>query len=253
MIKAYLSAKTALQEGNLSCLITLLEKHPGLARYHPPVDELGHRNTLLHEVTGMSELAWPDNAADLAQLLINHGARVDARENLRRGETPLIHAVSVNNVEVAEVLLENGADIEKTGRYDDTIDTPLGYALFFGRDPRLPLFSKNAPELLCDSGAFIYLPFAAALHDNERARRFFEPDGSLKPEASPSAEKELVLIQTFFFACQYDNRELAEWLLRWNLPLDRRIPFFHHQLTILEWTELCGKEAWLTSGLERAL
>lgn len=239
-----------MRRRNLSRLIDLLEKNPGLARFHPPVDELGHRNTLLHQITGLSERACPGNAADLAQLLINHGARVDARENLRRGETPLIYAVRMNNVEVAEVLLENGANVEKTGRYNGSIDTPLGYALFHGRNKRLTQFPKNIPELLCDHGARIYLPFAAGLHHNERARSFFKSDGSLRPGASPSRVRELVLIQAFFFACQHDNPELAEWLLEWGLPLDRSISFFHHNLSAREWAELHGKQAWLrTSSL----
>jgi ankyrin repeat protein len=52
--------------------------------------------------------------ADVAQLLLEHGADADARDDSKR--TPLLRASEYGHVNVARVLLEHGADAEARGR-----------------------------------------------------------------------------------------------------------------------------------------
>lgn len=48
--------------------------------------------------------------ADLARILLKHGALVEARD--RYGVTPLLEAVITDQADVADVLLEHGADVD---------------------------------------------------------------------------------------------------------------------------------------------
>jgi ankyrin repeat protein len=69
------------------------------------------------------------SGANIARLLASRGAHLDARD--ARGRTPLITAVLSNNLEVAEVLLSAGADLEGTdGKLGDS---PLAWAACWGR------------------------------------------------------------------------------------------------------------------------
>jgi ankyrin repeat protein len=188
------------------------------------------QNTLLHEVTGMGELEWPESAPEIALLLIENGSEVDATEQQSRGETPLHHAVSVNNVEVAEVLLKKGADPEKTGRFDGTMDTALGYALFYGTDARLKRFFRNCPELLMDYGARVYLPFAAAMNKIDEVKSAFLGKSQLRRGVGKADDKTTIQ-QAFLFACRYGHIDVADYLLQKGANINASIPFFTHQAT----------------------
>jgi ankyrin repeat protein len=67
--------------------------------------------------------------ANTARLLIARGAQLNARD--ARGRTPLITAVLANNIEVANVLLGAGADLEAADSKRD--HSPLSWAACWGR------------------------------------------------------------------------------------------------------------------------
>ena len=170
----------------------------------------------------------PETAPAIASELIRAGAEVNAPGQIQQGETPLHQAVSNNNVEVAEVLLKAGADPEITGRFDGTLDTALGYALFFGLNDHLPTFRLNCPELLIGHGAKVYLPFAAALNDLHNVRKFFFPDHSLHPAAG-LAPSEITLQQAFLFACRHGHYQICEYLLYRGAKVNAALDFFQYQ------------------------
>lgn len=228
----YDQARMLVKAGALRDLENLINRHQQLVELRDIPDNRGMQNTLLHEATGMGELDWPETAAEIASLLIEKGSEIDATEKEDRGETPLHHAVSINNVEVAEVLLKKGADPEKTGRFDGTIDTALGYALFYGRDPRLKHFFRNCPELLIDYGARVYLPFAAALNQLADLQRSVIARGQLR-SGSGMADDATTIQQAFLFACRYGHVEVADFLLKKGADVNAKIPFFTHQATAL--------------------
>ncbi len=223
-------ARMLVKAGALNELEKMIHQHEQLVDLRDIPDNRGMQNTLLHEVTGMGELEWPETAAEIASLLIDHGSKVDATEMEAEGETPLHHAVSVNNVEVAEVLLKKGADPEKTGRFDGSIDTALGYALFYGVDARLKRFFRNCPELLMDHGARVYLPFAAAMNRLDDLKRSIVGKGKLQA-GSGKADDATTIQQAFLFACRYGHIQVAEFLLKNGANINKKTPFFTHHAT----------------------
>jgi hypothetical protein len=106
-------ATQLVQAGEIAQLTRLLERNPSLATAHIGVCPDGMSRTLLHAATDWPG-HFPNNAA-VVQLLIDAGAEVDARFTGPHTETPLHWAASSDDVDVIDVLLDNGADIEATG------------------------------------------------------------------------------------------------------------------------------------------
>lgn len=225
-------AKMLIRAGALQKLEHLLNEHPYLVRQRDIPDHRNIQNTLLHEVTGMGDVEWSEEAPKIACMLIQKGAAVNAREQHYEGETPLHHAVSINNVPVTEVLLKNGANPELNGRYGGKIDTALGYALFYGTDIRLKRFFRDAPQLLQDYGAVIHLPHAAAMNDMDILVNAFTVDGRLKSSYA-NGDTQLTLQQALLFACKYGNVDAAAFLVRRGAKVNAIIPFFHQYASAL--------------------
>ena len=75
---------------------------------------------------------------DIAEWMLRNGAKPDL------DNTPLIHAAAENDVKMAKLLLDYGADIEKAnGRFE----TPLGFACSYD--------AVDTVRLLCERGAFV--------------------------------------------------------------------------------------------------
>src|SRR6185503_207994 len=104
----------AIHTGDLTTLKRLLAENPGLSTARLSSDDpCGMSRTLLHVATD-----WPGhfpNGAATVAALIDAGADVNARFSGPHTETPLHWAASSDDVEVTDVLLENGADIEAAG------------------------------------------------------------------------------------------------------------------------------------------
>ncbi|MFC1781686.1 ankyrin repeat domain-containing protein, partial [Planctomycetota bacterium] len=120
----------AQQRGNTE-IIELLRKH-GAEDAEPPTNPL-------HEAA---------EAGDIEQIkqLISEGAEIDLRDN--RGNTPLYNAAANGRLEVAELLIENGADVNA--------GTPLQAACESG--------NKELAELLIDKGADVNAKNIFPLH-----------------------------------------------------------------------------------------
>src|SRR6185503_15318137 len=102
------------------------------------------------------------NNVEMAQVLIDAGAELNE---------PLVAAGSIDNRPVAELLLDHGAAIDGTGGW-----TPLEEALYWD--------SRNVIELFLERGAKIQnIRTAAGLGRTDLIESYFNSDGSLKPEA----------------------------------------------------------------------
>jgi ankyrin repeat protein len=111
----------AILSGDVPALADLLAAEPDLAV------TMVRGRTPLHVVTD-----WPGyfpNGPQVARLLIDAGAQVDARGADGTGETPLHWAASSDDADVARVLIDAGADIEAA---DGSIGTPLDNAVGYG-------------------------------------------------------------------------------------------------------------------------
>lgn len=114
MSSEFQQAVEAAQSGNVEALSALLADHPNLATER---DE-SSASLLIHLFD------WPGNrprAVETARVLLEAGAEVDARRDDGDG-TVLTSAISMQQLDVIEVLLEFGADIHAPlGWRDDTV------------------------------------------------------------------------------------------------------------------------------------
>jgi uncharacterized protein len=185
--------RVAVQGGDVEAVRGLLRDDPALASARI-VGRDGGSTTPLHLVTD-----WPGyfpNGPEITRLLIDAGAdpnlRTTGDDPGDPGETPLHYAASSDDVDVAEVLIEGGADLEAP---DGSIGTPLSNAVGYG--------CWHVARLLVTRGARVDQAWhAAALGLLGRLEAILGSD--------PPAEE---VSQAFWHACQGGQRRAAEYLL----------------------------------------
>lgn len=237
----FLSAQHAIQTGAIDVLQAILLEYPALANWRELPDSNGIQNTLLHYATGWQETNWPENAAKAAQILIQKGALVDAENHLVKGETPLHYAAIANNIDVLQILLQAGAKTEARGKFHHTIDTVLGYALFFGKTNLNNHLNKVCIDTLIRHHARIYLPFAAALNDIKAVKKHFRPDHTLVSNAG-IGNSHTILQQAFLFACRFGHIEICEHLIYRGVNINAKVPFFQYHATGLHLACVSGQQ-----------
>jgi ankyrin repeat protein len=221
--------KEAIQSGNTGRLEALLREHPGIAnaRIISTEKAMGCGRTLLHIATD-----WPGhfpNVAETIEVLVRHGADVNARFTGRHSETPLHWAASSNDVTALDALIDRGADIEATGAVI-AAGTPLADAVAFGQ--------WEAARRLVERGARTTLWEAAALGLLDRVAN---------QVASGASPDNADLTKAFWCACHGGQRETAEYLLRRGADLNWR---GYDRLTPLGAAKRSGADAlswWLGS------
>jgi ankyrin repeat protein len=186
----------AVHAGDVEAIQTLLRNDPALASAALGSKDSG-TTTPLHLVAD-----WPGYFPDgpqIVRLLIGNGADPNARTTSRGSEatgpgdeTPLHYAASSDDVDVAEALIEGGADIEVP---DGSIGTPLDNAVGYG--------CWHVARLLVARGARVDKAWhAAALGMLGRLEALLGSD--------PPAEE---VSQAFWHACTGGQRRAAEYLL----------------------------------------
>jgi ankyrin repeat protein len=189
------AAVAAIRSGDVGALRELLSADPGLAaaRVRTP-EACDASRTLLHVATD-----WPGhfpNTVETVRALIAAGADVDARfSGGPHTETPLHWAASSDDVEVLDVLIDSGADVEAEGAVIGG-GTPLADAVAFGQ--------WNAARRLVERGARPGLWQAAALGLMPELERHFAGD------PPPSADE---VTNAFWCACHGGQRDTAAYLL----------------------------------------
>ena len=180
----------AIRTGDVDSVRLLLEESPELTS--SPLGGPWESRTALHVVAD-----WPGyfpNGPELVQILVEAGADPNARGAGERGETPLHWAASSDDVDVAEALIDGGADPEAG---DGSIGTPLDNAIGYG--------CWHVARLLVARGARVdRLWHAAAVGDLTRLRE-------LLAERPPDPDE---VSQAFWHACAGGQRRAAELLLQ---------------------------------------
>jgi ankyrin repeat protein len=119
----------AIHAGDVKSVRKLLAERPGLAAARI-VDEKGGSGTALHAATD-----WPGffpNGPEVVAVLIDAGANPTAPvEGSWHAETPLHWAASSDDVDVARALIKGGADVEAPGA-SIAGGTPLDDAVGYG-------------------------------------------------------------------------------------------------------------------------
>jgi ankyrin repeat protein len=186
----------AIQSGNLDELEQLLTEHPELANSRiTRRDACGEQSrSLLHIATD-----WPGHFPDVTatvRLLIAARADVNARFAGAHGETPLHWAASSDDVDVADVLMDAGADLDVLGG-SIVGGTPLDNAVGYG--------CWHVARRLVERGARVdRLWHAAALGMLARL------DELLAANPPPTTED---INNAFWQACHGGQRRAAERLL----------------------------------------
>jgi uncharacterized protein len=183
----------AIRTGDVDSLVTLLGENTGLssARIQDPT---GCSRTPLHVVTD-----WPGyfpNGPAVVRLLLDAGADPNAAfTGGTHSETPLHWAASSDDVDVAEALIDGGADVEAPGGSID--DTPLDNAVGYG--------CWHVARLLVRRGARVdKLWHAAALGVMARV------EDLLAASPAPTTDE---INEAFWQACHGGQRRTAEYLL----------------------------------------
>jgi uncharacterized protein len=187
--------RSAVHAGDVEAIQRLLRADPVLATARL-VGGGGGTGTPLHLVAG-----WPGyfpNGPQIVRLLIDAGADPNALTTSRGAqagagsETPLHYAASSDDVDVAEALIDAGADIEVP---NGSIGTPLDNAVGYG--------CWHVARLLVTRGARVDKAWhAAALGMLGRLETLLGSD--------PPAEQ---VSQAFWHACAGGQRRAAEYLL----------------------------------------
>ena len=178
----------AIRAGDLVVVKELLAASPGLA-----VARVHGGRTPLHVVTD-----WPGyfpNGPEITRTLLDAGGNPDAvTEGKGAPETPLHWAASSDDVEVAEVLIDAGADLETAG---GSIGTPLANAVGYG--------CWNVARLLVARGARVeHLWQAAGLGLTGRVEQLLAADPAPDPQTVTDA---------FWQACSGGQRRTAMLLM----------------------------------------
>jgi hypothetical protein len=179
----------AIKGGNIPALERLLATRPGLAAEHI-TGRKGGTSTPLHFVTD-----WPGyfpSGPAVVRILIEAGADPNALTSPGKPETPLHYAASSDDADVAEALIDGGADLEIPG---GSIGTPLDNAVGYG--------CWHVARLLVARGARVdKLWHAAALGLLPRVEELLTGE--------PPADE---LNEAFWQACHGGQRRAAELLL----------------------------------------
>jgi len=243
-------AADAVINGDVATLELLLRKNPELIRTRASRE---HGAALLHYVAanGVEDFRQrtPTNAVDVANLLLDAGAEVDAdlayglspslraRYPERVGSTTLglvatsIHPVHAGvQIALMETLLDAGAAL-------DGIKEGWGFVnscLANGR--------PAAAQFLAGRGALLDLEGAAGVGRLDLVRSFFNEDGSLKPPAT-KAQME----SGFMWACEYGHTRVVEFILERGLDVGTQVG----GMTGLHWAMVGGRVETTRSLLER--
>lgn len=224
---AFERAVDAVVSGDSVLLKQMLRQDSQLVHARSP---RAHRATLLHYVAanGVEDYRQksPKNAVEIATILLDAGADVDAGDAYGPSTTLGLAATSIHPlragvlIPLLDLLLRSGASVN---------GLPGGWNLVNGC---LANGRKLASEFLASRGATLDLEGAAGVGRLDLVRSCFDENGSLKPG---STRKQME--SGFIWACEYGRAEVADFLL--DRGVDKQT-CRQHKLTGLHWAAISG-------------
>jgi hypothetical protein len=235
------AAVEAIVTGDAATLRRLLRDDPALIRAR---SRRTHHAMLLHYVgsNGVESFRQktPQNIVEIAKILLDAGAEVDAPADMYGGSTTLgLAATSIHPAEggvqdaLIDVLVEHGAAIDRPGSAGSAHSAVNG-CLANGR--------KAAAQHLARLGAALDLEGAAGVGRLDVVRSFFTEAGRLKGGATEAQMK-----SGLNWACQYGHREVVRFLVERGMDLGE----IHRGETGLHWAAYAGHADIVRLLLER--
>ena len=218
------AAADAITSGDIGTLRRLLREQPELI--HTRSERL-HNSTLLHYVSanGIEDFRQktPANIVEIARLLLDAGAEINAESNAYGGGCTALGLVATSGhperagVQQAlmQLLLDQGAVIDKTA-IEDCLSNGRG----------------EAARFLASSGAPLNLATASGTGRLDVVRAFFDADGSLKSTATKEQ-----LQRGFLWASMYGSPEVVQFLLDRGADLSHQASV---DATALHWAAAGG-------------
>jgi ankyrin repeat protein len=213
-VEQFEAAADAIISGDVTALKRFLRENPGLIRQRSTRE---HGATLLHYTSANGVEGYrqktPKNIVEIAELLLQSGAEVDAEANVYGGGcTTLGLAATSVHPEVAgvqeallQLLLGYGASIDRPNLAGNSHSAVI--ACFANGRPR-------AGEFLATRGARLDLESAAGVGRLDVVKTFFTSDGTLK---SPATKRQLQ--NGFLWACMYTRKDVVVFLLEHGADL----------------------------------
>ncbi len=230
------AACDAIEWGEVDALRTLLDARPELVRARSPFP---HNAMLLHHVAANGieverQLQSPQNAVDIARLLLERGADPDAVCDAYSGrDTTLTLLVSSAHPASAGVQAPLVEELCRGGARVDGLDddgAPLFTALTSG-------YTKAAEALVRCGARVDNLVFAAADGRLDAVQGYFDADGTLMPDrawgtirAAPGGSRldpDRLVDYALIWAALHGRRAVVEFLLAKRPDLDVTEPFFN--------------------------
>jgi Ankyrin repeats (3 copies) len=207
-VSRFEAAADAIVGGDAATLKRLLREDPKLVR---AISTREHNATLLHYVSANGVEGYrqktPENIVEIAEMLLNAGAEIDATANVYGGEcTTLGLAATSEHPERAGVqeallqtLLDHSAGLEQPSLAGN--QQSIVMACVANERPK-------AAQFLANRGAPLDLTGAAALGQLAIVESFFPEGDTTKP--SPNQEQRN---EGFIYACRYGHYFVVEFLL----------------------------------------
>lgn len=208
-------AADAIATGDTATLESLLNQNPGLIHMR---SVRNHHSTLLNYVGANGFEGYrqttPKNAVEIATILLNAGAEVDAWGDMYGGTSTLgLVATSVHPVitgvqqELMDVLIQFGADPNHAVAPNYTNGLLILACLHNGRYEPI--------RYLAYKGATVDLEGAGGLGDLEKVKSYFNPSGELI-DAALQTSRDGCLI----WACLLGHQPIVEYLIDTGLDVN---------------------------------
>ncbi len=228
-VSAFEAAADATVRGDLVALQKLLKSNPDLVRARSTRE---HRSTLLHYVSanGVEDFRQktPKNVVDITELLLKDGADVNSESEAYGGHsTTLGLAATSYHPQHAGVQIPLLDLLIERGAIIDGPDgnSAVNACLHNGRG--------DAAEFLAARGARLDLEAAAGVGRLDLVKTFFREDGSPKPPATEEQMRD-----GFAWACEFGRTSVVDFLLQRGMKVDARLK--HNGQTGLHWAAFEG-------------
>jgi ankyrin repeat protein len=214
LVAKFEAVADAICNGDVKTLKRLLREEPQLIHSRSTRE---HKATLLHYVSANGVEGYrqktPKNIVEIAKVLLNAGADVNAEADVYGGGATTLGLVATSvhpfragvQNPLMQILLDHGADIDHETSAGNRQNAVMG-CLANGRG--------EAAAFLADRGARLDLEGAAGVGRLDVVKGFFNADGSLKGKTTRKQ-----LQSAFTHACAWGRLNVVEFLLDKDVDL----------------------------------